>query len=431
MKRKVVIGVGMLVVGAVGWWGWRGRGDRGEGAERDRSVDAARAAGAGASSSTGRASGATVDRRAAVDRARLPLIVRGAAAGAVAGGGSTEAAPPGRRGAIDFGPAWSTLPPSYRVEVLDVDAVAIALRGETGAWGRVATRAGQAAPALAELRGRVLEGGAPAAGVVVVVGDRLTMIGGLRGQAAATTDADGRFRVRAPVTARIALALGPRSWSALTPIVPGDELALELGPAAGLEVTVVEDGAPLPTQLSVRMGGKDFLTIVHAADGVFRFAALPPGAATLHVSAAIERATGGDLGATVAVELRPGEVVRQRIELDSRNATVAIIPTRIGDQPPTAIEYTLLAPPEPTTLADLRARAGAMPLLGGADAASTYQMQRVTPAGPRVACAVARFAAPADDAAAPPPPRRWGCAPVDVPATGVVEVEVALDRPPP
>lgn len=138
MKRKVVIGVGMLVVGAGGWWGWRGRGDRGEGAG-DRSVDAARAAGAGASSSTGRASGATVDRRAAVDQARLPLIVRGAAAGAVAGGGSTEAAPPGRRGAIDFGPAWSTLPPSYRVEVLDVDAVAIALRGETGAWGRVAT----------------------------------------------------------------------------------------------------------------------------------------------------------------------------------------------------------------------------------------------------------------------------------------------------
>lgn len=95
------------------------------------------------------------------------------------------------------------------------------------------------------------------------------------------------------------------------------------------------------------------------------------------------------------------------------------------------------APPRPGDPARLDARAAPPPLavrpgeprpaprLGGPDVAKPYQFHRVTPAGPRVVCVNSTLHHTTGPVA---PVVRWGCAPVDVPATGVIEVEVALDR---
>ncbi len=338
----------------------------------------------------------------------------------------------GPRGRLDFGRAWSTIPPAYATKVFDVDSVAVNLHGAavtiTHPFGSA-----DPPPALDELRGRVLDGGVPVAGALVLVAARFTVIfGHLNGEAMATTDASGRFALRAPVDATWALALGPRGWSAITPIPArsaGREVELTVGAAAGLEVVVVEDDAPLDATLD--LGGPDgrLMGRLDARDGVFRFAVLPPGPIELRAQAAQEFASGDDLVAPVTVELRAGEVVTHRFALDSKNATVAVTPV-VPDGRASTVQFALLEPPAPGDLAELRARAPRMPMFGGRDAANTYQFHRVTPAGPRVACAVARLA-PADDAdEADEPVVRWGCAAVAVPARGVVEVDLTIDRPP-
>jgi len=345
------------------------------------------------------------------------------AAPAVGGGALPAEARP--RGAIDHGRAWATLPPTYPMKALSPANVAVSLTGVPVSVYAMAPPGDP--PPTREVRGRVLEGGAPAAGVTVVVGDRLMVFAGhLNGAAAAVTDGDGRFTLAAPPTARWALALGPHSWSALTPVADG-ELAIALAPAAaGLEVTVREDGAPLDATLALTLGDGVVAGTVSAPDGVFRFAALPPGPARLTVGASLEFASGADAVSPVDVTLVAGEVVRRTIALDSANATVAAVPVVAEGAAVRTVEWALVPPPAPASLAALRARARAMPLLGGVDAGNTYQFHRVAPAGPRLACAIAKLAGASDDA---PPVVRWGCAPVAVPAGGVVEVEVAIDRP--
>ncbi|MBL8624058.1 MAG: hypothetical protein JNK64_22305 [Myxococcales bacterium] len=340
------------------------------------------------------------------------------------GGGAlpAEARP---RSAIDHGRAWATLPAVYPMKALSPASVAVNLSGAPVSMYAMAPPGDP--PATRPVRGRVLEGGAPAPGVTVIVGQRLMIFAGhLSGAAAAVTDGDGRFTLAAPPAARWALALGPHSWSALTPVGDG-ELAIALAPAAAeLEVTVREDGAPLDATLTLALGDGVAGGTVSAPDGVFRFAALPPGPARLTVGASLEFASGADAVAPVDVTLVAGEVVRRTIALDSANATVAAVPVVAAGGPPRTVEWALVAPPVPASLAELRDRAGSMPLFGGVDAANTYQFHRIAPAGARVACAIAKLAGASDDA---PPVVRWGCAPVDVPARGVVEVEVAIDRP--
>ncbi len=328
------------------------------------------------------------------------------------------------RGAIDHGRAWATLPASYPAKALGPGVAAVNLTGAPVAVSAMAPRG--APPATRAVRGQVTEGGAPAAGATVLVSDRVMVFAGhLHGMAVAVTDRDGRFDVAAPVGARWALALGPHSWSALTPVGDG-EVALTLATAAAaLEVTVREDGAPLDATLTLTLGDGVVGGVISAPDGVFRFAALPPGPARISVGASLEFASGDDAATPIELVLTAGETVRRTIELDSANATVAAVPVVDAAATLRTVEWALVPTPAPATLAELRGRAPAMPLLGGRDAGNAYQFHRVTPAGPRVACGVAKLAGATDDA---PPVVRWGCAPVAVPATGVVEVEVAIDR---
>jgi hypothetical protein len=213
-----------------------------------------------------------------------PGAGRGQAGGGCRARNARRAAEARPRGAIDHGRAWATLPPTYPMKALSPANVAVSLTGEPVSVYAMAPPGDP--PPTREVRGRVLEGGAPAAGVTVVVGDRLMVFAGhLNGAAAAVTDGDGRFTLAAPPTARWALALGPHSWSALTPVADG-ELAIALAPAAaGLEVTVREDGAPLDATLALTLGDGVVAGTFSAPDGVFRFAALPPGPARLTVGA--------------------------------------------------------------------------------------------------------------------------------------------------
>lgn len=359
-----------------------------------------------------------------------PAPATGEAAPAVAGrpgadpGAADDVERDRPRGALDNGPAWATLPASYPAKETAPGVVAISLSGapvSVTSWA-----SGAPPPPLHEVHGRVTEEGRGVGGVTVGIGDRLVLtFGHLMGRAVAVTDASGGFTAQAPDGVRWAVALGPRAWSAMVAVVDGQPIELALGAAAGLEVTVREDGAPLDADLSLAIGDRALVGTVTAADGVFRFAALPPGPITLEARARTEFATGGDVAAPIALDLRRGEVVRRAIELTSANATVAVVPALADGATASTVEFALLDGAAPASLAELRQRAPSMPLFGGRDAASTYQFHRVAPAGPRVACAVAGLRGVTDDA---PPVRRWGCAPVVVPATGVVEVTVTIDR---
>lgn len=338
------------------------------------------------------------------------------------------ALPPEQRslGAIDHGRAWAQLPASYPLKAT-ATSVAVSLSGEADSRYAGGIIVSPASGPQVELRGRVLEGGQPAPGVTVVVGQYFSAsYEQVYGTAAAVTDRDGCFAVSVPASVSWAMALGPRSWSAITPVVADRDTTLELAPqAAGLEVIVREDGAPLDAKLAFRTGVLS--GDVNAPDGQFRFAALPPGPLRIEIEASQEFGTGEESATPIEVVLVPGQIVRRTVELTSANATVAAVPVIAEGWVARTAAWALLPPPQPTTLADLRARATGTTTLSGTDVGIPYQFHRITPAGPREACVISVFHSIARGG--PPPIVRWGCASVDVPATGVVEVEVPIDRP--
>lgn len=407
----MLVVLAMAALGLAAWWLLRGDGSAGSTRPK---AEAARP----------RASGAPVDRSGD----RRPSAVAATLSTPPLPTPQGGALPPEQRpiGAIDHGRAWARLPASYAIKLRSA-SVAIRLTGDPDA-PLAGTMIVEPAPGpTVELRGRVLEGGQPAPGVTVVVGQLFAVsYEHLYSTAAVVTDGDGRFAVPAPASVAWAVALGPRSWSVPTPIVADRDTTLELASqAAGLEVIVREDGAPLDAKLAFRTGVLS--GDVDAPDGQFRFAALPPGPLRIEIEASQEFGTGEEPATPIEVVLVPGQIVRRTVDLTSANATVAAVPVIAEGWRARTAEWFLLAPPEPTTLADLRARATGTTGRSGTDVGAPYQFHRITPAGPRVACGIFVFHSIARGG--PPPIVRWGCASVDVPATGVVEVEVPIDRP--
>jgi hypothetical protein len=314
--------------------------------------------------------------------------------------------------AIDSGKPWSTLPAGYASEITPTSML-VNLIGEPVTLRTVAPIG--ALPHPRELRVRVTERGAAAPGVPVVLGAHLrAMWSHLSAEAGGVTDTRGELVVRVPDDATWALALGPRGWSRITPI-EGDTVTVVLEPAAGLEVIATEDGAPFPADISIVSGGLH--VAASSPDGRFTFAALPPGPAEVTVTAQRQFATGSDHAPAHAVELVPDRVTPLTIDLSGAGALIAVIPSLPDGEEASTVEHFLLAPPAPTSIDAVRAATNDFRLLGGRDAMNTYEHERVPP-GTHVVCAIAAIEG-ADL-------HRFACATVEVRASGIAEVPLAL-----
>lgn len=380
------------------------------------SSPAGRRASAAGSSAAGGSSAAP--GRAPISGARPPSLAPGGAGSAdraapslqdlatalasmTAGGSATTGSPGVRR--FDAGAAWGIPAAPY---VAAGHAVNLAGGAAT------VTSPFPTPPAVDGPTIEVTRNGRPVAGAAVVVASRLSAVfGHLTGDWAGSTGADGKVRSGvAPSPGLMAVAIDPGGWSAVTP-VGADGARLELLPPASLRVEVVEGGAAVEADLDLSSADGTFHAQASAATGVFAFALLPPGTYQVRAEVAAEFATGRDTQPPITVVVEAGRAAAARIDLPADLAMVAVQAEVPADT--SMVAHALIAPPMPATDEELRGRTRDWMILGGDDATNVFQYHRV-PAGPRLACVRLPQAA------------QFACVPVEVPASGVVEVTVPV-----
>lgn len=307
---------------------------------------------------------------------------------------------------MNWGSAWSAPTAPYQVTGLAVN-----LHGGPSTAQVFADRPPPGTTRDATIA--VTRDGRPAPGVAVVVGTSLSAFAGsLTGAWTGVTGPDGTVVAVAGTTGEpsFALALDVGGWSAPTLLEHG-VTRVALLPPTSLRVEVREAGELIDATLDLRLDGGLFHTKVGSPSGVFEFGLLTPGTYLANAEAAAEFATGREEQQATTIVVAAGQAQTARIDLPTDLALVVVE----ADAPDgtTVISHALIDGTEPATDAELAARTSSWVLLGGQDARNPFQYHRV-PAGPRLACV--RL----------PNAKLFGCAPVDVPPGGLVEVTVPV-----
>lgn len=411
----LIVGALAVVAGAAWWW------------QRPSRASSTKATTAATTTSGQRSTASTANPSGATPGALLPTLRPGAtlpSSGGSAGVPSTDTpaaadlaaalATMGPRGegmvTMNWGSAWPVPSVPYQATGLSVNV--------HGGPSTMKVFRDEAAPgSTAEATIAVTRDGRPVPDVVVAVGPRFNvMMGSLTGMWTGVTRADGTVVATTSLThPSYALALDAGGWSAPTLIEPG-VTRVALLPRASLRVEVREAGELIDAKLELRLDDGRFETTVSSASGVFEFGLLSPGTYRASAEANAEFASGREESSPTTVVVAAGQAQTARIDLPTDLALVVV--QAAAPEGTTVISHALLDGAEPATDAELEARTDGWVLLGGQDANNPFQYHRV-PAGPRLACV--RL----------PNAKLFGCAPVTVPAGGVIEVTVPVhgDRP--
>lgn len=246
----------------------------------------------------------------------------------------------------------------------EYDSYFLVAEGFLDSRGDVEPEAAEAATQTVRLRrgasltGRVLRDGAPAADVPVAVqagssrevagedGEALQLFRAYGGERTTRTDADGRFAVRTLTSGWYRVLAQPRGGAPVAhdPVrLRGDDAVdvgdLELVEGAAVLGAVLLPGVA-PAGLTVYLDDwqQDVTTITDDA-ARFRFERLSPGVHTFTLG---ERPGELASGATVAVELQPGET--REVTLDAREMAVCevALTLELGDLSVNGVQVDLL-----------------------------------------------------------------------------------------
>jgi RNA polymerase sigma-70 factor (ECF subfamily) len=289
------------------------------------------------------------------------------------------------------------VPARYELTRINDTSVAVALGGgKSDVW--VPANAPRGPIGEHTIAGRVVDAhGAPVAGAVVVVADRLQINWGqMLGNAGATTDADGRYTVEhAPAGAMI--VLHPSGWSAVVAVA--DHVDLTIAPNGGIAGRVRYGKQPIESQLAISPHGFDRVVfrLDSAPDGHFRVPMLAPGDYEVIATPARGIAGGSSKRNPVTVHIAGGTITTQDIEL-AEGVLLVVHGVPPAGRIPTIVDAFLIAGHHPIAdHAALSALIKQLPpdahdelLFGGEDAATALQFHDRTP-GPYTACAETTF----------------------------------------